>query len=64
MSVVPHIPIYMKAPNKFIRYEVRDFDDGYGNGGKVRVAIFSDKNGKVQEMDAQVMWEYRNGKKL
>lgn len=52
----PYTPIYHKPPNKFIRYEMRDFADGYGHSGKVRVAIFKDSKGRTQEMDAQIYW--------
>lgn len=60
----PYIPVYKRSPNKFERYEERNFDDNHGNGGVVVVAIFKDKNGKLQEMDAQVKWKYRNYKPI
>ena len=59
----PHIPIQHRSLNKFLKYEIRDFDDGYGNSGKVRIAIYLDKNGKQQEVTAQVLWEQMYGKK-
>jgi hypothetical protein len=57
--IIPHIPIYHSKPNKFLRYEERPFQcitcirtiDGIE-----RVAIFLDKNGKQQEMTAQIIW--------
>lgn len=51
------LPIYHRAPNKFIRYEERRFDDGAGHTATMRIAIFKDKNGAEQEMTAQVMWD-------
>jgi hypothetical protein len=57
-KVKPYHPYYCSPPNKLIRYEVRDFDDGHGNGGKCRWAIYTDKKGKQCEMVAQVIWEY------
>lgn len=47
--IQPYIPIYMEPPNKFIRYEEREFNDSVGNGGVVRVTIYEDKNGKIKE---------------
>jgi hypothetical protein len=57
--IIPHIPIYHRKPNKFLRYEERPFTV-YGCietlHGIERVAIFLDKNNNQQEMSAQVIW--------
>lgn len=56
-TIVPHLPIYCRPPNKLLRYEIRGFTDCNGNHpGKVRVAIYKDKSGNIQEHDAQVLW--------
>lgn len=57
IKIVPFIPIYARAPNKLVRYEERSFVCHAGHKGIVRVAIFNDRSGKQQEMDAQVIWE-------
>lgn len=57
-KIEPFLPIQHRPPNKFLRNEVNDFDDGHGNGGKIRIAYFLDKKGKEQSVTAQVMWEY------
>lgn len=31
----PYIPVYTRPPNKFIRYETRYFDDGFGHTANV-----------------------------
>lgn len=49
-------PVYTSPPNTFLRYEVREFDDGAGHCAKIRYALFLDKNAKQKEMVAQVMW--------
>ncbi len=56
----PHIPLYNRPPNKFVRYEQRPFDDGAGHLAILRVAIFADKNNKQQEIVAQVIWDKNN----
>lgn len=55
-KIVPHYPIYCKAPNKLLRYEERPFTCQAGHRGIERVAIFTDKNKNIQEMTAQVIW--------
>lgn len=57
MTMEVYIPIYMRSPNKFLRYEERYFDDGAGHYGTKRFAIFTDKKGNLQEMVAQVLWD-------
>lgn len=54
----PYLPRYCTPPNKLLRYEMEPFDDGDGNGGEVRIAIFLDKKGKEQRYEAQVIWQY------
>lgn len=58
-NIVPHYPIYCQAPNQLLRYEIRPFETGNGIKAHVRVAIFLDKNKKQHEMDAQVLWNYK-----
>lgn len=58
-KIEPFIPVYARAPNKLVRYELRPFVCRAGHKAMVRVAIFTDRNGKQQEMDAQVIWEDR-----
>jgi hypothetical protein len=53
----PHIPVYHRPPNKFIRYEIKPFDDGAGHTATLRIAVFKDKHGDTQEMVAQVIWD-------
>ena len=55
-KIEPYIPIYARAPNKLLRYEERPFVCQAGHHGIDRVAIFKDRNGKEQEMTAQVIW--------
>lgn len=55
-KIEPYIPIYCRSPNKLVRYDERPFVCGAGYNGIERVAIFQDRNGKVQEMTAQVIW--------
>jgi hypothetical protein len=60
MNIIPHLPIYHRPPNKFLRYELRKFEVVTCTKvltGVERVAIFLDKSNKVQEMTAQVMWD-------
>jgi hypothetical protein len=54
--VTPYLPVYARPPNKLLRYEERPFW-----GGICRYAIFTDKNGKQQEMTAQVIWKDNAG---
>ncbi len=56
----PYIPIYKRPPNKFIKYEERPFNYGYGQVGIERVAIFLNKNRKECEMIAQIIWRDPN----
>lgn len=51
----PYIPFFKRSPNKFIQYDDRPFDYGWGWGIQ-RIAVFRDKNGKTQEAIAQVIW--------
>lgn len=57
----PHLPIYHRPPNRFLRYEERRFDDGAGNTGTKRIAIYTDKGGTQREDTAQVIWDAPNG---
>lgn len=52
-----YIPIYHRPPNKFIRYEMHRFDDGAGNTGVERVAVYRDKAGAEKRESAQVIWD-------
>ena len=61
-KIEPYLPVYHRPPNKFLRYEIVDFDQGNGNSGKYRIAHFLDKKGNEDSMVAQVMWEYIWGK--
>lgn len=54
---MPYIPIYHRPPNKFVRYEMQRFDDGAGNTGVERVAVYLDKNGTEKRESAQVIWD-------
>lgn len=53
---VPYIPIYCRAPNKFVKYREDEFDDGYGHEAIIVVAEFLDKKGNDKEMVAYVRW--------
>ena len=55
-KVVPYLPYYHKAPNKFMWYEKYDFDDDHGHTAEVTKAVFKDKNGNLQEADAFIKW--------
>jgi len=60
MKIIPYLPIYHRPPNKFLRYELRNFEVVTCIKvltGTERIAIFLDKNGKQQEDTAQVMWD-------
>ncbi len=50
-------PFYSKLPNKLLRYEDVDFDDGVGHQAVIRNAIYLDKHGKQKTMVAQVKWK-------
>lgn len=50
------IPIWKRAPNKFLRYEDRRFDCA-GFGGVKRIALFNDRNDNLREETAQVIWD-------
>ena len=52
-----YIPIYSRAPNKLLRYEIRQFEDLNGLKAEIRWAIFLDKKGQEYEMIAQVKWD-------
>ena len=56
-KIVPYLPIWAREPNKFIRYDLVPFDFGNGYVGKYRIAVFSDKSGKIREEVAHVLWE-------
>lgn len=56
-KVVPHIPIQHRQPNKFVRYELEDFNDGAGNGGRLKMAYYLDKKGREQQVVHNVIWE-------
>lgn len=57
-NIKSHLPIYSRPPCKLIRYEIRDFNDGAGNGGQRRIAIYFDKHSNQKEMIAQTIWQY------
>jgi hypothetical protein len=54
---MPYIPIYHRPPNKFLRYEMKRFDDGAGNTGAQRVAFYLDRHGVERSECAQVIWD-------
>lgn len=61
-----YIPVWNRPPNKLVRYEERPFTlpaNAYGKikSGIEKFAIFKDKNGKDQEMQAFIRWvdEYK-----
>lgn len=56
-----YTPVWKRSPNKFIRYEDRPFTlpaNAYGviKSGVETMAVFHDKNGKQQEMQAFIKW--------
>lgn len=56
-----YIPVWKRSPNKFIRYEDRSFTlppNAYGivKHGVETVAVFNDKKGNQQKMEAFVKW--------
>lgn len=58
---MPYTPVWKRSPNKFSRYEDRSFTlpanaHGLVKHGVETVAVFNDKNGKQQEMQAYVKW--------
>lgn len=58
--IIPYHLVYHRAPNKFLRYELRKFEVVTclrTITGTERIAVFLDKNNKEQEMSAQVMWD-------
>jgi hypothetical protein len=56
--IVPFYPIYARAPNKLVRYELRPFTLPNGKSGVERIAIFlPGGKGTEQEMTAQVIWD-------
>jgi hypothetical protein len=52
-----HKPVYSSPPNKLLRYEESDFDDGAGHQAIIRTAIYLNKHGQEKTMVAQVMWK-------
>lgn len=57
-----YVPVWKRPPNKFIRYEERPFTlpanaNGVVKSGIETIAIFRDKNGKDQGMQAFIKWE-------
>jgi len=56
-----YISVWNRPPNKLVRYEERPFTlpaNAYGTikSGIERFAIYKDKNGEKQEMQASVKW--------
>lgn len=56
-----YIPIWKRTPNKFIRYEDRPFELPKNAFGEIKsgistYAIFMDRNGKIQEVEAYIKW--------
>ena len=59
---MPYTPVWKRPPNKFIRYEERPFTlsvnaHGIIKSGVETIAVFRDKNGRAQEMQAYIKWE-------
>lgn len=54
-----HRVIWNRSPNKLIRYEERQFDDGVGHTAIITVAIYLDKNKTEREVDAYVKWDIK-----
>ena len=52
-----YVPVYKRLPNQFLRYEEHLFDDGAGNTGTERVAVYLDKAGAEKRECAQVIWD-------
>ena len=57
-----YTPVWKRSPNKFVRYEDRLFTlpaNAYGviKSGVETIAIFNDKNGKQQEIQAYIKWD-------
>ena len=57
-----YTPVWKRIPNKFHRYEDRSFTlpaNAYRviKSGVETIAIFNDKNGKQQEMQAYIKWD-------
>jgi hypothetical protein len=50
-------PVYMTGKNKFLRYELEEFDDKHDHKATIRIAVFLDKNNAEQRSVAQVMWK-------
>ncbi len=57
-EIVPILPSYFAPPNKFLKYDMEEFNDGHGNGGRIRYAYFINKKGKTCKTEAQVYWDY------
>jgi hypothetical protein len=57
IKIQPHLPVWVRPPNKLVRTYDKPFDDGYGHSGIVTVKVFLDKNGKEQEVDAYIKWD-------
>jgi len=56
-----YIPIWNRSPNKFIGYEERVFELPKNALGEIKsgistYAIFMDRNGKIQEVEAYIKW--------
>ena len=49
-------PIWSRPPNKFIRYENRNFDDLAGHTAVITYAIYLDKNKVEKEIEAFIKW--------
>ena len=52
-----YVPVYKRLPNQFLRYEEHRFDDGAGNTGMERVAVYLDKSGAEKRECAQIVWD-------
>lgn len=57
-----YIPVWKRSPNRFIKYEERSFilpSDCNGTilSGVETIALFLDKNGKEQTMQAYIKWD-------
>lgn len=55
-KIEPYLPIWIRPPNKLVRYEDRRFVCGMYPGTK-RIAIFVDKKGVEREETAQIIWD-------
>lgn len=55
-QIKPVVPPWKAGKNKFIRFEVRPFDDGHGHTAMITWAIFLNKDKEEDEMVAYVKW--------